>query len=94
MRATTACSTRISRRIYGDFTKGFPPTILLSGTRDCLLSDTVRLHRALRAAGVPADLHVFEASGHGGFYGTAPEDQERADEIRRFVDAHWGRRIR
>lgn len=77
--------------LFGDFTKGFPPTILLSGTRDCLLSDTVRLHRALRAAAVPAELHVFEAAGHGGFHGTAPEDQDRAGEIRRFIDAHWGR---
>ena len=35
--------------VYGDFTKGFPPTILTSGTRDKLLSDTVRFHRALRS---------------------------------------------
>jgi acetyl esterase/lipase len=80
--------------LFGDFTKGFPPTALLSGTRDCLLSDTVRMHRALRNAGVPADLHVFEAAGHGGFLGSAPEDHDRAQEIRRFVDAHWGRRSR
>ena len=32
--------------VYGDFTRGFPPTILSSGTRDKLLSDTVRFHRA------------------------------------------------
>jgi epsilon-lactone hydrolase len=32
--------------VYGDFTKGSPPTILTSGTRDKLLSDTVRFHRA------------------------------------------------
>lgn len=38
--------------IYGDFSKGFPPTILTTGTRDLLLSDTVRMHRALRSAGV------------------------------------------
>lgn len=75
--------------LFGDFTKGFPPTLLLSGTRDVLLSDTVRLHRKLRAAGVSADLHVFEAAGHGMFLGTAPEDRERAGEIRRFVDEHW-----
>ena len=54
-----------------------------------LLSDTVRLHRALRVAGVPADLHVTEAAGHGGFFGMAPEDEEIMREIRRFVDRHW-----
>ena len=33
-------------------TAGFPPAILTSGTRDLLLSDTVRAHRKLRRAGV------------------------------------------
>ena len=40
--------------VYGDMT-GFPPTILTSGTRDLLLSNTVRVHRKLRQAGVEAD---------------------------------------
>ncbi|HEY8061052.1 MAG TPA: alpha/beta hydrolase fold domain-containing protein, partial [Acidimicrobiales bacterium] len=75
--------------LYGDFTKGFPPTILTTGTRDMLLSDTVRMHRALRSAGIPAELHVTEAGGHGGFFGMAPEDDEIQGEIRRFVDAQW-----
>jgi acetyl esterase/lipase len=75
--------------VYGDFSKGFPPTILTSGTRDKLLSDTVRFHRALRQAGISAELHVWEAFGHAGFLGTAPEDKERGREIRRFVHEHW-----
>ena len=74
--------------LFGDL-KGFPPTFLSSGTRDRLLSDTVRMHRALRAAGVPADLHVQEAAGHGGFLGQAPEDREFFQEIRRFLGEHW-----
>jgi acetyl esterase/lipase len=76
--------------VYGDFSKGFPPTILTSGTRDKLLSDTVRFHRALRAAGIKAELHVWEAFGHAGFLGTAPEDAERGREVYRFVHEHWG----
>lgn len=72
--------------IFADFTQGFPPTILLTGTRDRLLSDTVRLHRVLLSARIPVELHVFEAQGHGGFLGSAPEDQDRSAEIRRFVD--------
>jgi epsilon-lactone hydrolase len=75
--------------LFGDFTEGFPPTILVSGTRDLLLSNTVRMHRALRSAGVPAELHVMEAAPHGGFFGTAPEDREIEHEVRRFVDEHW-----
>jgi epsilon-lactone hydrolase len=40
--------------LFGDFAKGFPPTLLTSGTRDLLLSPTVMLHRKLRKAGVEA----------------------------------------
>jgi epsilon-lactone hydrolase len=75
--------------LFGDFVPGFPPTILTTGTRDRLLSDTVRMHRALRRAGIPADLHVTEAAGHGGFFGTAPEDHEIERELRRFAESHW-----
>ncbi|HEX9039976.1 MAG TPA: hypothetical protein VF838_03000 [Trebonia sp.] len=67
------------------------PAILTTGTRDMLLSDTVLLRRALRRAGVPAELHVTEAAGHGGFMGMAPEDQEIRREVRRFADAHWAK---
>lgn len=80
--------------LNGDFTGGFPPAILTTGTRDMLLSDTVLLHRALRRAGVPAELHVTEAAGHGGFMGMAPEDQEILREVRRFADTHWNKEQR
>lgn len=69
--------------------RGFPPTLLKAGTRDLFLSNTVRMHRALRRAGVAAELHVFEAMPHGGF-GGAPEDAEHAAEVRRFLDHHAG----
>ena len=46
------------------------------------------MHRALRQAGVEAELHVWEAAGHGGFLGMAPEDTERFAELRRFAEAH------
>lgn len=72
--------------LFGDFTKGFPPTFLTAGTRDFLLSDTVRLHRKLREADVPAELHVWEAAPHFLFLGTAPEDLERVRETRKFVE--------
>jgi epsilon-lactone hydrolase len=61
--------------VFGDFRSGYPPTLLISGTRDLFLSNTVRLHRELRRARIRADLHVFEAMPHGGFFG-APEDAE------------------
>ncbi len=73
--------------IHGDFT-GFPPAILTSGTRDLLLSDTVRTHRKLRQAGVEALLQVFEAQSHAQFLTPfAPETEEAFGEIARFFDA-------
>lgn len=74
--------------VFGDFSRGFPPTILASGTRDILLSDTVRTHRALRAAGIYAELHVLEAAPHGFFAGLAPEDRALDAEVKRFIDDH------
>lgn len=50
--------------IYGDFS-GFPPTYLVTGTRDLFLSNTVLAHRKLRIAGVIADLNVYEGLSHG-----------------------------
>lgn len=70
--------------LFGQFKQDFPPTFIQSGTRDLLLSNAVRLHRALRQAGATAELHVFEAMPHGGF-GAAPEDEELAREMMRFV---------
>ena len=49
--------------VYGDFT-GFPPTMLVTGTRDLFLSLAVRVHRKMRAAGVRADLNVYEGLSH------------------------------
>lgn len=74
--------------LFGDL-DGFPPTFLQSGTRDLFLSNTVRMHRALRKAGVAAQLHVFEGMPHGGFGGTVPEDLELLNELSDFVRLLW-----
>jgi monoterpene epsilon-lactone hydrolase len=78
--------------IYGDYA-GFPPTILTSGTRDLFLSNTVRVHRKLRQAGVVADLHVFEGQSHAQYAGDAfaPETKEHFGELTRFFDKYLGK---
>jgi acetyl esterase/lipase len=78
--------------VYGDF-HGFPPAILTSGTRDLLLSDTVRVHRKLRQARVEAQLQVFEGQSHAQYLSNpfAPETKEAYEEIAGFFDAHLGR---
>lgn len=75
--------------LFGDFTRGFPPTLLTAGTRDLFLSNAVRMHRALRNAGIEAELHVQEAAVHGAFGGSAPEDAEIGAELRRFCEKWW-----
>ena len=72
--------------LFGDFSKGFPPTLLTTGTRDLYLSNTVRMHRALRAADIPATLHVTEAGGHTGFPG-GPEGDQIDREVRLFLQS-------
>lgn len=74
--------------VYADFEPGFPPSLLSSGTRDLLLSCTVRLHRALREAGVPADLHVFDAMWHGA--GQMPDMRDLDREVKAFLEEHIG----
>lgn len=76
--------------LFGDFTQGFPPTLLTAGTRDVFLSNAVRLHRKLRAVGVPAELHVLEAAAHGAFGSRTPEEAELDAEVRAFCERMWG----
>src|SRR3984885_7910769 len=78
-----------SAQVYGD-THGCPPTILTSGTRDLLLSNTVRFHRKLRQAGVEAALQVYEGMAHAHYIrdDTAPESKEVFEEIAGFFDKH------
>ncbi|MGH8220119.1 MAG: alpha/beta hydrolase [Steroidobacteraceae bacterium] len=72
--------------LFADFTRGFPPTLIQSGTRDVFLSNSVLLHRKLRSAGIEAELHVWEAMPHGGFgFGPVPENEEISAEVARFI---------
>ena len=78
--------------LFGDLGRGFPPTYLRTGTRDLLLSDTVRMHAALRKAGVEADLYVGEAMPHGGFAILGVETQEdynAREDLARWLSPRW-----
>ena len=75
--------------LYGDF-HGFPPTFLITGTRDLLLSATVRTHIKLRQAGVVADILVYEGIAHADYMQdwTLPESQHTFDELNAFLLQH------
>ena len=67
--------------------------LALLDTRDLLLSNTVRVHRKLRQAGVEAELHVYEGQSHAQYMrdANAPETKEAFEEIARFFDKHLGK---
>jgi monoterpene epsilon-lactone hydrolase len=50
--------------VYGNFSKGFPPTLIQGGTKEVLLSDFVRLYQALDQAGIPVKLDIYEGMPH------------------------------
>ena len=76
--------------IYADL-KGMPPSLLVSSTRDLLLSDTALFHRALLRAGVDARLVVFEALPHAFWYHfELPETTEALNLMAKFFDEKLG----
>lgn len=55
----------------------FPPTLVITGTRDFGMSSAVNLHSRLVANGVDARLHVWEGGRHAFFYDVrVPESRE------------------
>lgn len=69
--------------------QGFPPTIITTGTRDLLLSDSARLSTKLRAAGVTVDLRVFEGMWHVfEYYPDLPEAELSTRGIAEFLTQH------
>lgn len=72
--------------------RGTPPSLLVTSTRDLLLSDTALFHRALLGAGVDAQLVVFEALPHAFWYHyQLPETKEALDLMAKFFDDKVGR---
>lgn len=71
---------------------GMPPSLLVTSTRDMLLSDTAIFQRALLGAGNDAQLVVFEALPHAFWYHfQLPETTEALALMAKFFDARVGR---
>lgn len=75
--------------VYGDYTKGFPPTLIQGGTKEIFLSNFVRQYQAIDNAGQVAKLdlyegmwHVFQDSWH------MPETKLALGKMKRFLDQH------
>ncbi|MDB4263183.1 alpha/beta hydrolase [Porticoccaceae bacterium] len=75
---------------YDDIMAKFPPTLLLNGgARDFSLSMVIVTHAQLVRLGVEADLHLWEAMGHGfNANPNLPESRESYNVIVKFFDRH------
>ncbi len=74
--------------VYGNFSEGFPPVLIQGGTRELLLSDFVRLHRAIVDQGGSSDLDLYEGMTHVFQVHTAqaPEGLAATRRARAFID--------
>jgi monoterpene epsilon-lactone hydrolase len=72
-----------------DTLKEFPPTLLISGSRDLGLSSILHTHAELTAVGADARLHVWEGMGHNFLVEMdLPESRAAYDVIVRHFDRH------
>lgn len=79
-----------------DIQRLFPPSLLISGTRDLGLSRTVFAHARLVDLGVDADLHIWEGAPHCSFAQpfvdpAVPESRQAWTVMANFFDKHLGR---
>jgi monoterpene epsilon-lactone hydrolase len=76
--------------IFADL-HGMPPCLLVTSTRDILLSNTSIFHRALLRAGNDAQLVVYEALPHAFWYHfQLPETREALELMAKFFDEKVG----
>ena len=69
--------------------KHFPPTLLITGTRDMAMSSVVRSQALLAQAGVPTELHVWEGMWHSFFSDPElPESEQAYRTIVAFFERH------
>ena len=69
-----------------------PPSLLLSSTRDFMMSSVVAIHAQLVRLGVKADLHIWEGLNHTFHYNPdLPESEELHQVLLRFFSRHLGR---
>ena len=78
---------------HNDVLAKFPPTLLITGTRDLAMSSVVNTHARLVDQGVDADLHVWEGMNHFFFADVSlPESQQVYRVVVNFFDRHLGKR--
>jgi acetyl esterase/lipase len=84
--ATPPANTNASP-IFANYSRGFVPTIITTGTRDLLQSDSVRLYWKLRDAKATVQLRTWEGMWHA-FEGVPhlPEGEQNMREVFDFLE--------
>jgi acetyl esterase/lipase len=69
----------------------FPPTLLITGTRDFAMSAVVQSERLLSGAGVQTEMHIWDGMWHSFFSDPEmPESREAYAVMAHFFDRHLG----
>jgi acetyl esterase/lipase len=80
--------------VYGNYAKGFPPTLIQGGTREIFLSHFVRQYRAIDEAGGSAVLDLYEGMPHNFQLRPettdAPETKAAFKKMANFLKTHLG----
>ena len=82
---------RVMPGVSPDMLARFPPTLLISGTRDFAMSSALRSDDLLTRAGVATELHVWEGMWHSFFSDPElPESKAAYQVMARFFQRHLG----
>jgi acetyl esterase/lipase len=83
--------TPLASPLYADLA-GLPPLLLQVGSAEILLDDAVRVAERARAAGVEAELRVWQDMFHvwHAFAEILPEGQQAVDEMAAFFEKRLG----
>jgi acetyl esterase/lipase len=76
--------------VYGDYTKGFPPTLIQGGTKEIFLSNFVRHYQALDIAGQTVKLDIYEGMNHvfQAAIPNSPESKLALSKVDAFLKEH------
>ncbi len=73
--------------VYGDFSS-FPPLLIQVGSKEIVLSDSLRVARRARVAGVDVTLDVWDGLWHVFQFMNVPESQQAISELGKFFRRH------
>jgi len=79
--------------VYGDYSKGFPPTLIQAGTREIFMSNAIRQYQAIDTAGIPVKLDLYEGMWHifQVFNYELPESKLARKKVKAFLQQHVGK---